>query len=66
MRFFSIFIISLLSLSLCEDDFPVENDVIILTDSTFDKAVAKYDYLLVNYSLKEKLLNILEEEKNKK
>ena len=47
MRFFSIFIISLLSLSLCEDDFPVENDVIILTDSTFDKAVAKYDYLLV-------------------
>jgi protein disulfide-isomerase A1 len=25
----------------------VENDVIILTDSTFDKAVAKYDYLLV-------------------
>ena len=25
----------------------MENDVIILTDSTFDKAVAKYDYLLV-------------------
>ena len=47
MRLFSIFIISLLSLSLCEEDFPVENDVIILTDSTFDKAVAKYDYLLV-------------------
>ena len=47
MRLFSLFIISLLSLSLCEEDFPVENDVIILTDSTFDKAVAKYDYLLV-------------------
>ena len=47
MRLFSILIISLLSLSLCEEDFPVENDVIILTDSTFDKAVAKYDYLLV-------------------
>ena len=47
MRLLAIFLISLLSLSLCEEDFPIENDVIILTDSTFDKAVAKYDYLLV-------------------
>jgi protein disulfide-isomerase A1 len=47
MKFFSLLLIALLSASLCEDDFPVENDVIILTDSTFDKAVAKYDYLLV-------------------
>ena len=47
MRFISILILSLLSLTFCEDDFPIENDVIILTDSTFDKAIAKYDYLLV-------------------
>ena len=47
MRLLAIFLISLLSLSLCEEDFPIENDVIILTDSTFDKAVSKYDYLLV-------------------
>jgi len=47
MRFIPIFILSLLSLTFCEDDFPIENDVIILTDSTFDKAIAKYDYLLV-------------------
>ena len=47
MRLLPLLLISLLSLSLTEDDFPIENDVIILTDSTFDKAVAKYDYLLV-------------------
>ena len=46
MKFTSIILLFLLSVTLCEDDFPVENDVIILTDSTFDKAVAKYDYLL--------------------
>ena len=47
MKFFSLFLIALLSATLCEDDFPIENDVIILTDSTFDKAVEKYEYLLV-------------------
>ena len=47
MRLLPLLLISLFSLSLTEDDFPLENDVIILTDSTFDKAVAKYDYLLV-------------------
>jgi protein disulfide-isomerase A1 len=47
MRFISIFLLALLSSAFCEDDFPVENDVIILTDSTFDKAIAKYDYILV-------------------
>ena len=47
MKFFSLFLIALISVSLCEDDFPIENDVIILTDSTFDKAVEKYEYLLV-------------------
>ena len=48
MKYISLLLIALLSSTLCEeDDFPIENDVIILTDSTFDKAVAKYDYLLV-------------------
>ena len=48
MKYFSLLLLALLSSTLCEeDDFPIENDVIILTDSTFDKAVAKYDYLLV-------------------
>ena len=47
MKFFSFFLIALLSATLCEDDFPIENDVIILTDTTFDKAVEKYEYLLV-------------------
>ena len=47
MRLISLFLISLLSLSFCEDEFPLENDVIILTDSTFDKALEKYEYLLV-------------------
>ena len=47
MKFLPIVLLFLISFTICEDDFPVENDVIILTDSTFDKAVAKYEYLLV-------------------
>ena len=33
--------------SKCEEEFPIEKDVLVLTDSTFDKAINKYEYLMV-------------------
>ena len=41
-----IFIISF-SFNSCEDQFPLENDVIVLTEANFDKAINKYEYLMV-------------------
>ena len=42
-----IYFLILLIFSYCEIDFPKEKDVIILTDSTFDKAVNNFEYLMV-------------------
>ena len=44
-------IISLLSFSLCveEEDFPIENDITVLTEATFDKAIAQYEHILVMF-----------------
>ena len=47
MRVLSLVFLALIAFTACDDDFPLEKDVIILTDSTFDKAVEKYEYLLV-------------------
>jgi protein disulfide-isomerase A1 len=41
-----IFIISFTFIS-CEEQFPLENDVIVLTEANFDKAINKYEYLMV-------------------
>ncbi len=43
--------LSLIFLSTCveEEDFPIENDITVLTETTFDKALEKYDYLLVMF-----------------
>ena len=42
-----LFFLFLFFYSNCEEDFPIEKDVIVLTDSTFDKAIKKYEYLMV-------------------
>ena len=42
-----IIFIFLFIYSKCEEEFPIEKDVIVLTDSTFDKAINKYEYLMV-------------------
>ena len=44
-------IICLLSFSFCveEEEFPIENDITVLTEATFDKAIAKYEYILVMF-----------------
>ena len=49
MKIIIIIICSILYLSCCEDEFPFDKDVIILTDSTFDKAIQKYEYLMVYF-----------------
>ena len=44
-------ILCLLSFSFCveEEEFPIENDIIVLTNVTFDKAIAKYEHILVMF-----------------
>ena len=42
-----LFFLFLFFYSNCEEEFPIEKDVIVLTDSTFDKAIKKYEYLMV-------------------
>ena len=44
-------IICLLSFSFCveEEEFPIENDITVLTEATFDKAIAKYEHILVMF-----------------
>ena len=45
---FAIFFI-LINFNNCEQNFPYDKDVMILTDLTFDKAVEKYEYLMVYF-----------------
>lgn len=47
MKIINSLLLSLFILTICQNDFPKEKDVIILTDSTFDKAIEIYEYLLV-------------------
>ena len=49
MKTILLIIFSILHLSFCEDEFPFDKDVIVLTDSTFDKAIQKYEYLMVYF-----------------
>jgi len=42
-----IFFSLLFTFNICEEEFPIENDVIVLTEANFDKAINKYEYLMV-------------------
>ena len=44
-------ILCLLSLSFCieEEEFPIENDITVLTEANFDKAISKYEHILVMF-----------------
>ena len=44
-------ILCLISFSFCveEEEFPIENDIIVLTEATFDKAIQKYEHILVMF-----------------
>ena len=48
----SIFLfLSLIILSSCveEEEFPIENDIIVLTEDTFDKTLEKQDHILLMF-----------------
>lgn len=45
--FFFIFLVSLALIKTDDEEFPLENDVMVLTDATFAKALEKYEYLMV-------------------
>ena len=47
MTILLIFFIILFTFNFCEEQFPLENDVIVLTEANFDKAINKYEYLMV-------------------
>ena len=44
-------ILCLISFSYCveEEEFPIENDITVLTEATFDKAIQKYEHILVMF-----------------
>ena len=46
-----ILFLSLIIFSLCveEEEFPIENDITVLTEATFDKALEKYEHMLVMF-----------------
>ena len=39
------------SFIICDENFPSEKNILVLTDKTFDKAIQKYNYLLVLFHL---------------
>ena len=46
-----VILLLILSFTICEDNFISEKNILILTDKNFDKAIQKYDYLLVLFYL---------------
>ena len=47
MKTITLISLLLLTFTTCVDDFPIDNDVMVLTDDTFDEALKKYDNLMV-------------------
>ena len=44
MKSLILVLLALLSNSFCDEEFPLEKDVIKLTDSTFDKAIKNMNF----------------------
>ena len=52
MKVLILVFFALIATSFCDDgEFKFDKDVMILTESTFDKAVKKYEYLLIFFML---------------
>ena len=49
MKILFLILLSLISFNKCKDEFPFDKNVMVLTDLTFDKAIEKYEYLLVYF-----------------
>ena len=49
MKAIILILSTLFIFNICSEEFPFDKDVIVLTDSTFDKAIEQYEYLLVYF-----------------
>ena len=49
MKIILLILLSLIPFNTCEDEFPFDKDVLVLTDLTFDKAIEKYEYIMVYF-----------------
>ena len=52
MRLLTLFsILSLIIISFCveEEEFPLDDEIRVLTEATFDKVISKYDNILVMF-----------------
>ena len=49
MKLYNIIILSIIFYSICVDKFPLDDDVITLTDSTYEKAIEQYKYLMIYF-----------------
>ena len=44
-----IIIFIIIDFNICEEEFPFDKDVMILTDLTFDKAIEKYEFIMIYF-----------------
>ena len=49
MKAIILILLTLIIFNICNEEFPFDKDVIVLADSTFDKAIEQYEYLLVYF-----------------
>ena len=49
MKTIILFLSSLFIINIYSEEFPFDKDVIVLTESNFDKAIEKYEYLMVYF-----------------
>ena len=49
MKLNNFFFLSAIIYSICVDKFPLDREVITLTDSTYEKAIKQYKYLIIYF-----------------
>ena len=49
MKILILIISILIERNICEEEFPFDKDVMVLTDLTFDKAIEKYEYIMIYF-----------------
>ena len=49
MKLYNLIILSTFFFSICVDKFPLDNDVITLTDFSYEKALNQYQYLMIYF-----------------
>ena len=49
MKLYNLIFLSTIFYSICVDKFPLDNDVITLTDFSYEKALEQYNYLMIYF-----------------